>query len=276
MDAQVYEESDLSLYSAYHADLMGSPEITSSPLDTLPIKSGNLLDVGCATGNFLKYAEKKGFKVYGIDFDRFSIENAKKKGLENVYAMSLDEFYDYANSLGLKFDIITFFDVLEHQENPSRFIAQVRNLLKDNGFILGRVPNRNRFLQRLNFELDFDFPPYHLLMWSEKALRNFFEGFGFKDVNVNVPEFGFRSFVWYLERKLGLRKIGAKIKSKFFGVDEKIAHAVTENLEKATGKKGSLIRKLKNIEDLFFSIPAFPLYFAFKKRGVYIKFSGRK
>lgn len=276
MDYQIYKHSNVSLYTAYHADLMGSLEISSHPLDAIPIKNGSLLDVGCATGTFLKYAQKKGFTVYGVDFDEISIENAKKKGLKNVYTMSLDEFYDFANSVGLKFNIITFFDVLEHQDNPSRFIERIRDLLKDNGFILGRVPNRNRFLQRLRFELDYDFPPHHFLMWSERALRNFLERFGFKDVNVYVPEFEFRHFVWHLEKKLIGKKLAIKIKSKFFGVDEKIAKAVTENLERVTGKKGTLIRALKKIEDLIFSLPAFPLYLFFRKKGIYINFIGRK
>lgn len=66
------------------------------------LKSGRLLDVGCGDGRFLKKAQEMGFEVWGIDFDRKSIEACReKRGLKNVYAMSLEEFIDFAEKEGL-------------------------------------------------------------------------------------------------------------------------------------------------------------------------------
>jgi hypothetical protein len=46
-----------------------------------------------------------------------SVENVKRNlGIDTVFAMSLEEFYEYAKERGLKFDVITFFEVLEHQD----------------------------------------------------------------------------------------------------------------------------------------------------------------
>jgi len=58
---------------------------------------GRLLDVGCGDGRFLRYAKEQGLEVWGIDFDKKSVENVKRNlGIDTVFAMSLEEFYEYA------------------------------------------------------------------------------------------------------------------------------------------------------------------------------------
>ena len=92
---------------------------------------GKLLDVGCGDGLFLKHAKQAGFEVWGIDFDRKSVEVARKAlNTDTIYAMSLEEFYEYASKEGFKFDVITFFEVLEHQDKPREFLEIVKGLLK--------------------------------------------------------------------------------------------------------------------------------------------------
>jgi 2-polyprenyl-3-methyl-5-hydroxy-6-metoxy-1,4-benzoquinol methylase len=41
--------------------------------------------------------------------------------------------------------VITFFEVLEHQDKPREFLEMVKGLLKEGGYIAGSVPNRERF-----------------------------------------------------------------------------------------------------------------------------------
>jgi 2-polyprenyl-3-methyl-5-hydroxy-6-metoxy-1,4-benzoquinol methylase len=104
---------------------------------------GKLLDVGCGDGRFLRYAKEQGFEVWGIDFDKKSVESAKRNlGIDTIFAMSLEEFYEYAKEKNLKFDVITFFEVLEHQDKPREFLEMVKGLLKEGGYIAGSVPNR--------------------------------------------------------------------------------------------------------------------------------------
>ena len=65
---------------------------------------GKLLDVGCGDGRFLRYAKEQGFEVWGIDFDKKSVENVKRNlSIDTVFAMSLEEFYEYAKKRGLRF-----------------------------------------------------------------------------------------------------------------------------------------------------------------------------
>lgn len=72
-------------------------------------------------------------------------------------ASSFDNFFEYAKSEGLKFDVITFFEVIEHLTDLKKFLNQVRELLNDGGIVIASTPDRNRFLADLT-RLDLDFP----------------------------------------------------------------------------------------------------------------------
>lgn len=276
IDPALYEGVGETLYSAYHADLMGNSQMEDSPFDKLPLTSGRLLDIGCANGTLMLHAQDRGFEVHGIDFDSISVEKARQKGLEHVHAMSLDEFMTLSNGQDNFFDVITFFDVLEHQDDPQRFIRQVRQLLKPGGYILGKVPNRERFLQKVRYMLDYDYPPHHLLMWSSKSLDNFLAGEKFQEIVSDVAPFEFKKFIWHLEKKILGRGLAKTMKRIVFGVDERIAHVPCETLEKYTGKSGNLIRILKKVEDFLFSILAVPLYPFFRDRNNHVVFWARK
>ncbi|MCX8029907.1 MAG: class I SAM-dependent methyltransferase [Brevinematales bacterium] len=149
------------------------------------ISSNKLLDVGCATGSFIKYMEKEGFEVFGIDIDPKSIEFAKTDlMLKNVYSLSLEEFVDYSVNNDLKFDVITCFEVLEHQTTPLEFLSQVRQILNENGIFLGTVPNRERAFVEMTRSIskseNYDFPPHHFLWLSAKSLKTMLERNGFE------------------------------------------------------------------------------------------------
>lgn len=152
------------------------------------LKNIRILDLGCGTGEFLAELKKRGCEVWGVDFNKKFIESAKKFfGLKNLYAMSFDDFFKIDNLP--KFDIITFFEVLEHIDNPLEFIQNVKNLLKENGMIVLSVPSRERILVNL---IKGDFPPHHLSRWNEKAISNLFSKIGFKIFRVDyVKQFKF-------------------------------------------------------------------------------------
>lgn len=135
----------------------------------------------------MKKAEELGYEVWGIDFDRKSVEVCqKKRALKNTFAMSLEEFADYCKKEGLKFDVITFFEVLEHQDKPKEFLSIVRSMLKPNGWIAGSVPNRNSwFMGKLIRKIPhIDFPPHHFLRFSIISLKNSLELSNFSIDNI--------------------------------------------------------------------------------------------
>jgi SAM-dependent methyltransferase len=149
----------------------------------------SLLDIGCGDGTFLLYAKKRKLKkIYGVDFDSKSIEVAKKRGVENVYNMNFETFLLYAKKKNIKLDIITFFEVLEHQNNPRVFMQQVNQLLSNNGYVAGSVPNRERFLKNMYSS---DFPPHHYFRFDKESLKRLFEYTGFELKVLKTCTFGY-------------------------------------------------------------------------------------
>jgi len=170
-------------------------------------KKGVLLDIGCGDGVFLKEVQTLGFEVWGIDFDKKSVKVAKEKfKLKNVYPMSLEEFVEFANKRGLKFDVITFFEVLEHQDNPVGFMNNVKNLLKPGGYIAGTVPNRDRPLVSLDrkYVNTADFPPHHFLYFNKSSLEFLFNMFNFKDIYFSPVKVDFNHINFFIESTISM------------------------------------------------------------------------
>lgn len=94
-----------------------------------------LLDYGCGTGDFLKYAKDKGLKVYGVEPNEAALNLAQKKvGTEYVSSRNLKE-------INQQFDYITLWHVLEHIPDLFEFIEELKSKLNPDGKILIAVPN---------------------------------------------------------------------------------------------------------------------------------------
>jgi len=203
---------------------------------------GKLLDVGCGDGRFLRHAKEQGFEVWGIDFDRKSVENVKRNlGINTVFAMSLEEFCEYAKQKNLKFDVITFFEVLEHQDKPREFLEMVKGLLKEGGYIAGSVPNRERLFAGMDWKyFHGDYPPHHFLRFSKSSLEKALNFYGFRDVEVYKLDFPFIELFPYLEKKLfgNLDKLKIKLKDMVLGDERKARVYAVEELVEVSPNKG--------------------------------------
>ncbi len=145
-----------------------------------PLARGELVDVGCGPGTFLARAQSAGYSVTGIDFDREAVEQARRAVGDRVHAVSLEEFLKKTDR---RYDVVTFFEVLEHMDNPLEFMSAVRRVLKDTGHIALSVPNRRRWNRWINVH-DFDCPPHHLTRWDTVSMANFLRQCGFDIVTL--------------------------------------------------------------------------------------------
>jgi len=129
---------------------------------------GNLLDIGCGPGTFLRLAKSYGYKVAGIDVSNKAIKVTQEKfGLFDTHTMSVEELI--TKSWQRRFDIICLFDVLEHLENPVAVLLGLKKLLKPGGYVVCTVPSYRRWPPI--FDPYVDLPPHHLTLWTPMALE---------------------------------------------------------------------------------------------------------
>ncbi len=153
-------------------------------LKHMPSPPGALLDVGCGTGDFVELASRNGYKATGIDPDQTAIESGKAfHGDVPLFCTTAADFFRRNDS---RHDVITFFEVLEHLENPQGFLQEVRRHLVYRGHIALSVPNNDSPMIRLYRKATrvIDYPPHHLTRWSKKALRRLLEAGGFEIVQM--------------------------------------------------------------------------------------------
>ena len=154
--------------------------------DSLAPGRGELLDIGCGTGNFLAAARSAGYAVSGTELDRNAAQFAKEKlGLPRVLGLTVSEFAD--KYPGEQFDVVTFFEVLEHQASPVEFLQKVKSCVRPRGYIALSVPNRERWLTGPDV---LDYPPNHFLRWNARSLRSLLSAQGFEILSVKEQPAG--------------------------------------------------------------------------------------
>jgi 2-polyprenyl-3-methyl-5-hydroxy-6-metoxy-1,4-benzoquinol methylase len=154
--------------------------------DALAPRGGNLLDIGCGTGNFLAAARDAGYRVTGIELDGKAARFAKEQvGLQRVFPLTVSEFV--GRHADEKFEVVTFFEVLEHQAAPVEFLQKVKSCLKPHGTIALSVPNRERWMTGPDV---LDYPPNHFLRWNTAALKKFLNARGFEVISMREQPAG--------------------------------------------------------------------------------------
>ncbi|MCS7233886.1 MAG: class I SAM-dependent methyltransferase [Synergistetes bacterium] len=280
-----YEQEVEKSYAAFHIGLREKIGKNHEMFfKFIPVKSGRLLDIGCGDGVFLKEARRAGYEVWGIDFDSKSIKVCKEKwGLENTFAMSLEEFAKFADKDGLKFDVITFFEVLEHQDRPREFLETVKKLLKPGGWIAGSVPNRERLFVKMDRKyFTGDKPPHHFLWFSKNSLLRCFANLGYGNLSVKSVDRRLRDYSPFIDF-IVLGSLGPKLKrclKEKLVADKHIAEAVDlESISKLKDSNSFLSESLlvvKRLRNLIYSPICMVLYLvsALKDEGPCLYFQG--
>lgn len=147
--SKYYKKSRWDLDAA--VDLIGSGE--------------SVLEIGCGEGHFLQKLVGKYKKICGLELNVNAIEICKNKGF-NVTNQVLDEF---AKENKNTFDLVCYFQVLEHIEGIQKFLSDSIKCLKSGGKLIVSVPNTESY----NFSMDkyhtLNLPPHHMSHWNENS-----------------------------------------------------------------------------------------------------------
>ena len=140
-----------------------------------------LLDIGCGEGAFMVLAQRDGFDVCGIDLDDRAVTYAKSfHHLKRVVCARWETLQTMGDLRD--FDVITLFDTLEHVASPLLLMDSIYGMLKSGGSVVITVPRLDRCPGI--FDLDVDYPPHHLTLWTARSLTILLQTRGFVQIQV--------------------------------------------------------------------------------------------
>lgn len=170
----------------------------------------NILDVGCGTGNMVKFLNQKGFKASGCDPSSEAIKIAQKMNIANSIKKASASNLPYKTE---SFDLITSISVIEHlnKKEAKEFLKEAIRVLKPDGYIFIITPNFSSPFRYLLGKKWFAYQdPTHINFFTKQKISNELKKAGFKNISFrhktayNVP------FDWYLPSPLRKLPMPAK------------------------------------------------------------------
>jgi 2-polyprenyl-3-methyl-5-hydroxy-6-metoxy-1,4-benzoquinol methylase len=145
----------------------------------LPSQAGGkrLLDVGAAAGYFVEQARQGGWDAEGIEPSKWAASYARDRVGVPVREGILDETAYPANT----FDVITFWEVIEHLPDPRAFLTNVARVAKPGATILFSTPDSGSTVARIlgrNW-LGWRKVPEHLFFFDKPSLVRLLNETGF-------------------------------------------------------------------------------------------------
>ena len=137
---------------------------------------GYLMDIGCATGEFLRTARENNWRVSGIEMVAEAAQVARDEhGLDVSVGAAEDLLTEAAG-----FDVITLWDVLEHLANPRAVLEKCQTALRPGGFLILAIPNLDSYERYLfgSAWLGWEVPR-HLYFFTPQTLERLLDDTGF-------------------------------------------------------------------------------------------------
>lgn len=161
-------------------------------------KEGKLLDVGCAAGFFLKVAQEAGFEVYGVEPNLWLAEWGRKNLSLEVAPGPFEEVPFPPNF----FEVVTFWDVLEHLADPFSALQKTNAILKEGGIVVINYPNIGSLSARIFGKNWWFIVSSHLYYFDRKTMRRMLNEAGFRvlEDRVHIQNFSLAYLLRQLKR----------------------------------------------------------------------------
>lgn len=106
-----------------------------------------VLDLGCLDGSFaLSIASQLGYEVTGIDLTKDGIDLAKERAKTHklpatFYQGFCEDWLEKFIEEGRKYDVVCFFELIEHVEDVQRLLKLIDQVLAPGGSVLVSTPD---------------------------------------------------------------------------------------------------------------------------------------
>jgi SAM-dependent methyltransferase len=158
---------------------------------------GRLLDVGPGFGSFLRLARDRGWQVEGVEVSAFAAAHIRAAHGIAVFHGDLAGFDATPGS----FDLVTFWDSLEHVRHPRQDLETAFRLLRPGGLALLTTDNFDCLIAdvasaayhlsrgRIVYPTERIFIDRNFSYFTERSLRRLLADLGFREVLVEKMEY---------------------------------------------------------------------------------------
>lgn len=140
---------------------------------------GRLLDVGTASGAFLKVAQDQGWQVEGCEPNRWLTDWCKERyGISvfpgTIFDMQLPDH---------RFDVVSLWDVLEHTTDPKAVLKECHRVLKKEGLLIVNYPDAGSVIARAMGRKWVFLLSIHLYYFTRATIKKMLNEVGFEVKN---------------------------------------------------------------------------------------------
>lgn len=153
-------------------------------------RTGRVLDVGAGHGVFLAACTARGWTPHGLELSRGAAAYARSAFGLDLAPHAIEE----ARFPDAYFDVVTFWNVLDHLPAPQRALAEAYRVLRPGGLVVVRFPNADfhvpmhRWFQRLTrwhpAWRAWDHTVFHLFSFDRRTIARLLAAGGFAPVKV--------------------------------------------------------------------------------------------
>jgi 2-polyprenyl-3-methyl-5-hydroxy-6-metoxy-1,4-benzoquinol methylase len=147
---------------------------------------GRILDVGSACGFFIEAALKHGLDAYGIEFSKEAVAMAREDIRPRITIGDVNLLRQRGDE---QFDAVVAFDIIEHTQNPLKFLDEIRQILRPGGWLMLATPDTDHFLRYLMKDRwPMLQPMQHTYLFSKAAMRYALEKAGYENIGVRKAD----------------------------------------------------------------------------------------
>jgi 2-polyprenyl-3-methyl-5-hydroxy-6-metoxy-1,4-benzoquinol methylase len=141
-------------------------------------RPGKLLDIGCGTGEFMRFAQQSGWQgVEGVEVIPKIADYARAATGATIHTTDFLNADLESGSYG----VIALWDVIEHLSDVKASLRAIYRLLKPGGVvIIGTVNCQGFSIRALKHRAQTFSPPEHLTFFTQKGMRSALASQGFR------------------------------------------------------------------------------------------------